>query len=428
MMDLEPPPPQEVKADDPEYRNWVYRLWAKLDDTVRTRFFGESADDGAIIAAFRQAGRIRASASGGASTFLDGVFRVQNTTDPTKQFALNLANFTPATTNTFTLPNAGGRILTAFSTENVTNKTISSSSLNGSPVGNSIRDTGAFTTATAGTGTENVFFGLFAGNLGVTGIQNAYFGYSAGNANFDGRFNTSVGYRALATNSGSDYNTAIGHLALSSFSSSTGTIAQNTALGSSALINATSSLRNTALGASSQSGNTTGSENTAVGQLSLEENQGGVNNAAIGNSALRFGTNNSRNAALGAFAGQASGSGDDNVYLGYNAKGRSAGGGNNQVVIGSGAQARDSNDTVIGNSSTATFIIYGTNDFRQDDFGNTFLGAVTLAPFGATQVFCLSDQAGNPLNNPVGGGALYTVAGELRYKGSAGTVTTIALA
>jgi Pectate lyase superfamily protein len=60
---IEPPPAQEVPADTPEYRNWIYRLWQTLDETVRERVFKESPDNGAIIAAFRQAGSIRATST-----------------------------------------------------------------------------------------------------------------------------------------------------------------------------------------------------------------------------------------------------------------------------------------------------------------------------------------------------------------------------
>lgn len=46
----------------------------------------------------------------GGSTFLDGVFRVQNTADATKQIALDASGITTATTRTYTAPNLSGTL------------------------------------------------------------------------------------------------------------------------------------------------------------------------------------------------------------------------------------------------------------------------------------------------------------------------------
>ena len=60
-------------------------------------------------------------------------------------------------------------------------------------------------------------------------------------------------------------------------------------------------------------------------------------------------------------------------------------------------------------------------------FGNTSLfGSVTLG--GGSGVLGLANRATAPTTNPVGGGVLYAEAGALKWRGSSGTVTTLAAA
>jgi hypothetical protein len=62
--------------------------------------------------------------SGGGSTFLDGAFRVQNTADNTKQLAFSVSGFTTATTRTITVPDITDTMVTLTATQTLTNKTI----------------------------------------------------------------------------------------------------------------------------------------------------------------------------------------------------------------------------------------------------------------------------------------------------------------
>jgi hypothetical protein len=64
------------------------------------------------------------------------------------------------------------------------------------------------------------------------------------------------------------------------------------------------------------------------------------------------------------------------------------------------------------------------NRFRS----NTQFGSVTGAFGGGDGVIGLADRTVAPSTNPAGGGVLYAEAGALKWRGSAGTVTTVAVA
>ena len=56
------------------------------------------------------------------------------------------------------------------------------------------------------------------------------------------------------------------------------------------------------------------------------------------------------------------------------------------------------------------------------------LGNWTQSLGGGSGVFAIANAATVPTTNPTGGGILYVEAGALKYRGSSGTVTTIAVA
>jgi hypothetical protein len=59
--------------------------------------------------------------------------------------------------------------------------------------------------------------------------------------------------------------------------------------------------------------------------------------------------------------------------------------------------------------------------------GDGSVGIGTTAQFGTGQlVIGLANASTNPSTNPTGGGVLYADAGALKWRGSSGTVTTIA--
>jgi Chaperone of endosialidase len=131
-------------------------------------------------------------------------------------------------------------------------------------------------------------------------------------------------------------NLSLGSQALQS--NTTGT--NDTALGYQAMSSNTTGNANTAVGVGALYKNTTGSGNTATGMAALGTNTTGFSNTAIGAKALLNATGK-RNVALGDSAGEFLGTGDNNIYIGYN-------------VVG---VKSDSNTIRIGNTDiTATYI------------------------------------------------------------------------
>ena len=131
-------------------------------------------------------------------------------------------------------------------------------------------------------------------------------------------------------------NLSLGPQALQS--NTTGT--NDTALGYQAMSSNTTGNANTAVGVGALYSNTTGSGNTATGMAALGTNTIGFSSTAIGAKALLNATGNC-NVALGDSAGEFLGTGDNNIYIGYN-------------VVG----VKSENNTIrIGNTDiTATYI------------------------------------------------------------------------
>lgn len=72
---------------------------------------------------------------------------------------------------------------------------------------------------------------------------------------------------------------------------------------------------------------------------------------------------------------------------------------------------------------------YGGNEIFAVLGATRNIGANTAAEFGSgTGVIGIANATAVPTTNPTGGGILYTEAGALKYRGSAGTVTTVAAA
>ena len=159
--------------------------------------------------------------------------------------------------------------------------------------------TGAFNTIVGvGAGSNitnsqvNTFFGYQAGNQTSSGIANVFVGSQAGLNNTTGKGNMFLGQQTGANNTSGDYNLFIGN--------------------------------------SSGGGTTTGSGNTAIGDGSLLGNKTGTMNTSIGQYSGFTGT------------------GNENVFIGFNADATSATSITNAVAIGARARVSQSNSIVLG--------------------------------------------------------------------------------
>lgn len=70
---------------------------------------------------------------------------------------------------------------------------------------------------------------------------------------------------------------------------------------------------------------------------------------------------------------------------------------------------------------------YRADNFYGGAFSGDDVGVGTSTEFGSGEgVLGIANATTVPTTNPAGGGVLYVEAGALKYRGSAGTVTTIA--
>ena len=222
-------------------------------------------------------------------------------------------------------------------------------------------------------GTDNMFFGISAGNLTTTGDNNTVFGKRSLTLNTSGRYNTAIGNDVLSNNGGEgyggDYNIAVGGLALNANLDGN----QNVALGLQAMMSHTEGDYNTAVGGLAMNYDLTGASNTAIG---YKAGMNSVSNAntMVGRSALINQTTGSYNAALGLTAGYTNTTGSKNTFLGTNADA----GSNNlsfATAIGYGAIVGCGNCMVLGGTgANAVSVGIGTTtpaaklDINSDSF------------------------------------------------------------
>ena len=219
-------------------------------------------------------------------------------------------------------------------------------------------------TAAGFIGASNVAYGLSTLSAPtLSGIRNTAFGTNALAANDSPNDNTAIGFNALAVNTfnagGGNQNTAVGSGALATLNGGIG----NTAVGFNALnASATLSQFNTAVGAGALSGinNAASQDNVAVGYNSLKQPGTITRTVAIGSNALVNAANNStRNTAIGAFAGSATTTGNDNVFIGNSAGSAEAGTSSNRLYI-ENTNADASNALVYGEFDTNILRVNGT--------------------------------------------------------------------
>lgn len=184
-----------------------------------------------------------------------------------------------------------------------------------------------------------------------TGSNNVALGQNALSANNTPSDNTAIGFNALRINTfnagGGNQNTAVGSGALANLNGGVG----NTAVGFNALnASATLSQFNTAVGAGALSGtnNAASQDNVAVGYNSLSQPGTITRTVAIGSNALVNAANNStRNTAIGAFAGSATTTGNDNIFIGNSAGSLETGVSSNKLYISNSA-TNASNSLIYG--------------------------------------------------------------------------------
>lgn len=221
-------------------------------------------------------------------------------------------------------------------------------------------------------------------------------------------------------NVGGNSNTAFGREALNG-----NTDNSNSAFGQYALRVSSTGNSNTAVGNNSLVSNLTGSGNTSVGNNSLVSNSAGSSNSAFGATALNL-TTGSSNVGLGFSAGSAITTGTGNVviggYTGSTAPISTTG--SNSIVISDGsANVRQYYD---GTNSAWVFNTGASERMRIDSAGSVGIGGSSFG--GGAKVMFIANATTVPTTNPVGGGVMYVEAGALKYRGSSGTVTTIAAA
>lgn len=218
---------------------------------------------------------------------------------------------------------------------------------------------GAYDLNALTTGTYNTAVGLLSLYTDTTGGYNTAVGYGSLQVNTTGAGNSAFGYWALNSNVGGTNNTALGELAMR-FNTSGGA---NTAVGLEALRENTTGNYNTAVGMDALAKNTYANSNTAVGYYTLVDSTTGGSNTAFGYMAMHDNNDGSNNVAIGANAGYSGGNTNqhynNSVFLGMNAV-PSVDSLTNVILIGYGATASQSNTAVIGNSSTALTVLYGS--------------------------------------------------------------------
>ena len=134
--------------------------------------------------------------------------------------------------------------------------------------------------------------------------QNSAFGKDALDSNTSGDYNTSLGFSSLYSNTSGETNVAVGTQAL--YFNTTGN--KNTAVGNLALFNVTGNVN----------------RNTAVGNRALVNLSSGSSNTAVGESCLDNLTSGQQNSSLGHYSNFTTTTGSNNSTLGYNAQPSSA--------------------------------------------------------------------------------------------------------
>jgi hypothetical protein len=268
-------------------------------------------------------------------------------------------------------------------------------------------------------------------SLTATGDCDTAFGYRAQRDMTDGINNTAIGTDAQKVATTANRNTAVGAFVQQALTIG----ADNVGLGASAQQALTSGAKNVALGALAEGALTTGSDNMAIGTSALRFLTTGARNVAIGTDCMVTATTAADNVAIGRAAMFDCTSGFENVGIGGNALEKVTTGADN-VAIGFHAGQSDGVTDTVATVSNTVMLGYRAQAVVSDVAvigSKTSPMSLCLGNYGdqvgsGLGVFALSNATTNPSTNPTGGGVLYAQAGALKWRGSSGTVTTIAVA
>lgn len=119
--------------------------------------------------------------------------------------------------------------------------------------------------------------------------------------------------------------------------------------------------------------------------------------------------------------------GNTRQFYGYKILATLNAGGSNSSTTLDLASVDTVNAAVTGLTVNLLHLKYGgSSKFRLDSLGNLGLGGMSAG--GGQGIAFLANAAATPGSNPTGGGVLYAEAGALKWRGSSGTITTIAAA
>lgn len=333
-------------------------------------------------------------------------------------------------------------------------------------------------TAPFGSGADCERFGAGAGRDAATGASNTAFGSAALDAVTSGFRNVAIGPNAagaltqasnvICIGSGAGDAITLGGGNICIGFSAGGTLisgTDNIFIGSQAGADATST-GNVGVGHQAGLSITSGDGHVAVGYHALNLVTTADDNTAVGDSSLEN-TTGGENCGFGFLAGQGNVAGVGNTWLGCLAGFNTTGSLDYTVGLGHEAEPQASNELALsprindvvgyGYSTTSALVpriqltledidnthatrkyrlivsVWDTaqrEGFRVDTDGSganfSFFGAGSFGS-GRNVVF-IPNAAVDPSTDPTGGGIFYASAGALKYRGSSGTVTTLAAA
>ena len=232
--------------------------------------------------------------------------------------------------------------------------------------------------------------------------------------------NTRYGVGALRAAATGARNVAIGAQTLTALTSGS----DNMALGYSALVSVTTGTANTSVGRNSLSTATAPGSCVALGYYAMANGSGTITGVtALGRSA-GIATTGAYGTFVGSFAGFGATSGANNIYLGSQS-GYYSTTQSNELIINSLDRSNRAGDI-------AKSIVYGVQAAAPEDQTLTFNASVAIGGAaslgGGKGVAFIANANTVPTTDPSGGGILYVESGALKFRGSSGTITTIASA